>query len=509
MSRPAFWLVTLFAVCAAVGCEKVPLLAPTQSTVTLQINTTTVPINGTAEVLATVTEQSGTPVHNGTTVTFTASFGTMDPAEARTEGGIARATFKASTQSGTAKVGAFSGAARATEVELLVGGAAAQAVAVRLEPSAVPQTGGTVTVIAVVSDAAGNRLPGAPVVFSADNGVLGSNSGATDANGESRTTLTTNRQSVVKATVAGKEGSATVSVINLPTVGISLTTTNPIVGLPVAFSVTPGSTQGGNPVQNVVVDFGDGTPTVTLGAISSATAVSHVYERGNTYTVTATIVDTAGFRSTSSTIATVLRANINVSVTASASAGTVGTPITFTVTVTNPSNLPIQNVGLSFGDGTFTTLGPTGGSVSKTYATSGTFVVTATAEDSRGDTYRGQTQVLVVPSAALAVALDAVTGDPAITIACPGTTYPKTCTTSFLGAGVRAIFTAGCNTGFGAGACTNAIQYIWNFGDGTTEITSSNSTDHVFRTRGEFVIVVQVQTNTGSNGAQRLTLIIQ
>jgi Big-like domain-containing protein/PKD domain-containing protein len=507
--RRSLAVFVAFAVCAAVGCEKVPLLAPTQSTVTLQINTTTVPINGSAEVLATVTEQAGTPVQNGTSVTFTASFGTMDPAEARTENGIARSTFRAGVQSGTAKVGAFSGAARATEVDVLVGGAAAQAVAVRLEPSSVPQTGGTVNVIAVVTDASGNRLPGAPVVFSADNGVLGSNSGATDQNGESRTTLTTNRQSVVKATVAGKEGQATVSVVNLPTVGISLTTTNPIVGLPVVFSVTPGSTQGGNPVQNVVVDFGDGTPPVALGAITSATAVSHVYDRANTYTVTATINDTGGFQSTSSTIATVLRAVVNVSVTASSSTGTVGTPVTFTVTVTNASNLPISGVVLSFGDGTATNLGPTGGTASKTYITPGTYVVTATAADTRGDTYRGQTQILIVASAALSVSLDAVSGDPAVTINCPGTVYPKTCTTSLLGAGVRAIFTAGCNTGFGAGACANAIQYVWNFGDGTTEITTSPSTDHVFRARGDYVIVVQVITNTGSQGAQRLTLIIQ
>ena len=74
---------------------------------------------------------------------------------------------------------------------------------------------------------------------------------------------------------------------------------------------------------------------------------------------------------------------------------------------------------------------------------------------------------------------------------------------------MRAILTAGCNTGFGAGACANAIDYLWNFGDGTTEVTSSTSVDHVFRARGEYVITVQVQTNTGANGAQRLTLIIQ
>src|SRR5918994_1223830 len=98
--------LSLIFICAA--CDKVPLLAPTQSTLTLSINTTTVAINGTAEVLATVTEQSGTPVHNGTTVTFTASVGVVEPREVRTEGGVARTTFRANSQSGTARIGAFS-----------------------------------------------------------------------------------------------------------------------------------------------------------------------------------------------------------------------------------------------------------------------------------------------------------------------------------------------------------------------------------------------------------------
>ena len=122
-------LVAISAFAAA--CDKVPLLAPTESTITLSTNTTTLAANGTAEILATVIEQAGTPVHNGTTVTFTASVGTIEPRDARTENGIARATFRAGTNSGTARVGAFSGAARAEEVEILVGGAAAATVAVQ------------------------------------------------------------------------------------------------------------------------------------------------------------------------------------------------------------------------------------------------------------------------------------------------------------------------------------------------------------------------------------------
>jgi PKD repeat protein len=102
-----------------------------------------------------------------------------------------------------------------------------------------------------------------------------------------------------------------------------------------------------------------------------------------------------------------------------------------------------------------------------------------------------------------------VSGDPAITLNCgSGTTYPKTCTAPFIGIGVRVILTVGCNTGLGAGACANAIGYTFNYGDGTTETTTSSSVDHVFRAPGEYVITATVQTNTGASGSQRLTLIV-
>lgn len=494
----------------AAACDKVPLLAPTQSTITLSINTTTLPINGTAEVIATVTEQPGTPVQNGTTVTFTASVGIVEPREARTEGGIARVTFRAGTQSGTAKVGAFSGASRATEVEILVGGAAAATVSLRVEPSTVPPTGATVQAIAIVSDASGNRLPGAPVVFSADNGVLGSNSGTTDQNGEARTTLTTNRQSVVRASVAGKEGQATVTVVNLPTVSISVSPATPLVGLPVTFTVTPGSTTGGNPIQNVVLDFGDGKPSASLGAISSATPVSHVYDRADTYTATATVTDIAGQRQTNSTVVAVQRPVVNVALSHSPPTGQVGTAITFSVTVTNSSNIPIQGVTLNYGDGSpAVSLGPSGGTTSKTYLTSGTFTVNATATDQSGNRYSATDLVPIAPATPLDVTLDAFTGDPAAPVNCgSGTTYPKTCLATFVGIGVRVQLQAGCSSGFGAAACANALSYQWNYGDGSVETTTQRNVDHVYRGIGEFVITVTVQTNTGPVGTQRLTLII-
>ncbi len=135
-------LVAIFACATFASCDKLPLTAPTESIITLNVSTTVVPINGTAEIIASVTEPSGTPVHNGTVVTFTSSFGTIEPREAQTHGGKATVRFIGSSQSGTARIGAFSGSSRAEEIEILVGAAAAERIAVRADPASdVPATG--------------------------------------------------------------------------------------------------------------------------------------------------------------------------------------------------------------------------------------------------------------------------------------------------------------------------------------------------------------------------------
>ena len=87
-------LVVVVALLAA--CDKVPLLAPASSTITLSANATVVPTGGTVGLTAFVTESSGTPVQNGTSVRFTTTLGTVTPSDAQTTNGIAVATFQAS-----------------------------------------------------------------------------------------------------------------------------------------------------------------------------------------------------------------------------------------------------------------------------------------------------------------------------------------------------------------------------------------------------------------------------
>jgi hypothetical protein len=152
------WLAFGLATLVAVGCDKVPLTAPQESTVTL---TTTNGINGNTQVLATVLEQAGTPVQNGTTVRFSSTLGRMDPAETQTRDGMASSTLVPGSDNGEATVTVFSGTATAN-TKILLGSALVDSVSVRSSSGSVPATGGTVEITARVANAGGRGALGCP-----------------------------------------------------------------------------------------------------------------------------------------------------------------------------------------------------------------------------------------------------------------------------------------------------------------------------------------------------------
>ena len=84
LSRISLGCVALLALVAA-ACDTVPLTAPSGSSVTIATANSVVPIGGTAEVTAFVSEQGGTAVQNGTTVRFTTNLGRMEPIEVQTQ----------------------------------------------------------------------------------------------------------------------------------------------------------------------------------------------------------------------------------------------------------------------------------------------------------------------------------------------------------------------------------------------------------------------------------------
>jgi Bacterial Ig-like domain (group 1)/PKD domain len=275
----------------SVGCDKVPLTAPTESTIQLFATGSSVPLTGGVDLIATVTEEPGTPVQNGTVVTFTTTLGRIEPPEARTTNGRATVRLLADGRSGTATVTALSGGATAGELEIPVGAAAADNLTLRAEPSVVGASGGTVQLIATVRDEAGNGVAGAPVTFSATAGRLSSGSATTNAGGDATVSLTTDRTSEVTARSGAQDATLTINRQEAPTVTVAVAPASPFVDEAAVFTITVTPAEDGSPIQSVSIDFGDGDE-VQLG--SSSTTASHVYRETDDFTVTVVVRDVTG-----------------------------------------------------------------------------------------------------------------------------------------------------------------------------------------------------------------------
>jgi PKD repeat protein len=473
---------------SAVACDKVPLLAPTQSTISLFATSTIVQANGSTDIIATVIEQAGTPVQNGTVVTFTTTLGSIEPQEARTNNGRATVRFVAGSESGQATIGAVSGGATVATANLLtikVGAAAAARIQMNASPTRVPASGGTSVITATVSDTNGNPLAAIPVTFSADVGSLSASVATTSSSGEAKVTLTTNRESKVTANAgiattgtAAATGTITVTVNSLPALALAVTTASPVEDLPVVFTLTVTSTAASSSFQSLAVDFGDGT-SQNLGAQNATTSLSHPYGSPGSYTVTATGSDATGDHVSASVIVIVgNRPPITVTISASSTSATAGTAVSFTVSVTAPTNgSVVRSVTVDYGDGSGqVTLGTSGGTVAHAFSAQGTYTVRATAIDNFGGTSTASTQVVVAGRTAVSV-----------TIGVSAT--PKQ--------GEPVTFTATVGT---LPTGSSVIRYDWAFDNGSPVSTTGNAISHIYTSAGNYTVTVAVTTNDGNVG---------
>jgi len=161
----AFGLFVILAATAA--CESSPLLAPTGTVINLTVQSETAGLNSAIDVIAVLIENgtqsggtgtaatgsstagAGTPVQNGTLVSFTTSLGTIEPSEARTNNGKVMVQLRTSTASGTATITAYSGGAKSTAT-IKVGAANATTVTMSASPQNLGSNGGSAVVSARV-----------------------------------------------------------------------------------------------------------------------------------------------------------------------------------------------------------------------------------------------------------------------------------------------------------------------------------------------------------------------
>jgi PKD repeat protein len=434
--RSVLLTLSLCAVVLAVACEKVPLLAPTGSTITLSASTNSLSANGSTTLIAQVLEAAGTPPHSGTHVTFTTSLGRVDPSEVETDAnGRAVATFIANGLNGMATITAISGGATTGTdgaVKIAVGTAAVAGVAVSANPQSVPASGGSSTITARILDINGNFLVGSPVTFTTTAGNLSSTIVTTDGSGIATTTLTTNQQATVTATVgvsstgtggsggtgsggtgsngstSASSGSTTVNVTNGPTISIAPPATV-TKGTPASFTITTavGATNGA-PIRSVTINWGDGGGTRELGAITGASSQSHQYNQDGPFTISATVTDTAGSTASTSTSIDVLPAPQPTVAIGVPSTVTATVPASFTYTTEDSSsNAAIRTLAVNWGDGQSDSFGASAGASaqSHTYETAGRYVISATVTDANGSSGNASSSINVIASTPPAITL--------------------------------------------------------------------------------------------------------
>ncbi|HUL72362.1 MAG TPA: Ig-like domain-containing protein [Vicinamibacterales bacterium] len=347
---------------AGASCNKMSLTAPSGSSITLLASTNNLPVNGSTDITAVVIEGSltagqnpavtsggGTPVANGTVVSFTTTLGHLDPMQAETHDGKAVVKLYADGQSGTATVNAFSGPATG-KTTVSIGAAGASKIFVTANPQTVGSNGGTATIVAQVQDAQGNGLLGVPVSFSTSAGTLTATSGLTDNSGNVSTTLTTSAAATVTAS-AGGAGSALTATVNVtvkPRITLSITAPASItVSVPAQFTIGVASTGTGTPiVNNVVVEYGDGAKD-SLGQISANTPVTHLYGQTGQMTVKVTATDQDDQPTVISS--PIVVGQLSAVPVANPSTTALGGNIQFTVTVT--TGALIDHYEWDFGEG--------------------------------------------------------------------------------------------------------------------------------------------------------------
>jgi hypothetical protein len=422
------------------ACSKVPLLAPSGSTIILTSASTALPVNGTADIIAQVLEAAGTPPQDGTLVTFTTTLGTIQPSQAETSGGRVIVKFNAGSASGTATIVATSGGASvgaAGAVKILVGTAAVGRVIVSANPTLVPALGGSTTISAVIIDVNGNPLSGAPVSFSTTAGSLADAFVPADQNGVATTTLRTSTTATVTASVGAQgtttppatggttppatgttagQASATVTVgiASAPTLVITPPTAAITSGLPATFTfVVTAAATNGSAVRDLTVTWGDGH-TQDLGAITGTATVSHVYAAPGNYVVTGTVIDSSGNPVNASTSVTVIQPALSLVITPPSSLPGANLPAAFTVAATAPAGDVVRDVTINWGDGSgVQDLGAISGTVtvSHVYKTAGNYLISGTVADIAGNTSSVATSVTVVatPAPTIIITVQSIT----------------------------------------------------------------------------------------------------
>ena len=218
-----------------------------------------------------------------------------------------------------------------------------------------------------------------------------------------------------------------------------------------------GSSDDGS-IASYAWDFGD-------DATATGATATHSYAASGTYTIRLTVTDNAGKTATTTKSVTVVKPAANQPPAAAFTSDCTALACSFDGSTSTDADGTLTSYAWNFGDAT----SATGATASHTYAANGTYTVTLTVTDDRGDK-------------------DSVSHVVSVSKANAAPTAAFTSTVADL----RATFDAS-----GSDDADGTIAaYAWTFGDGTTGTGAAPS--HTYATAGSYDVTLKVTDNLGA-----------
>lgn len=280
-----------------------PALQPgTPSAMTLQASPATVTEEGgTSTITATVKDVAGSPVPDGTAVSFSTTYGTLSLSYATTLDGIAVTTLTFSAGDSSSTITATCGSVVSTVVVTYSVTSVSSTITLQAAPDTVTSETGSSTITATVTDTSGDPVvDGTAVTFSSTYGTLGSTY-ETTLNGIATTTLTFSAgDSSSTVTATSGSVSATVNVTyyiaSSPFITIFAADYSPAAGFATTITAVVTEADGTPVANNTVVIFvttngtfaGVATTLQDLTVNGTATANLTLAASGDIAKVTAT-----------------------------------------------------------------------------------------------------------------------------------------------------------------------------------------------------------------------------
>ena len=259
-------------------------------------------------------------------------------------------------------------------------------------------------------------------------------------------------------------------------------TANVLTGpAPLAVAFNPSGSTSDDGITSYAWSFGDGTTRVN----TSPAVESKTYTTAGTYPVSLQIIDGTG-RTATANVTIVVTAPVApvASFTPSHSSGVAPLAVTFDPAASS-DDVQIASYRWDFGGGDIRTTG-TAASVSKTFNTPGSYIVSLQVTDNAGLT---------------------ATASRIITVNAPANVAPVASFTSSHSSGVAPLAVT-----FNPAASSDDVQivsYRWDFGDGDTRtMTSAASVSKTFGTPGTYTVILEVTDDVGLSATTSTTVTV-